>query len=63
MEPIAIVGMSCRLPGSANNPEDFWEMLKKGRTAWTPGPGARFNMKAFQDDHGETGETVSETIT
>ncbi len=28
-EPIAIVGMGCRLPG-ANNPEEFWELLRDG---------------------------------
>ncbi|KAF7563745.1 hypothetical protein G7046_g409 [Stylonectria norvegica] len=49
LEPIAIIGMSCRLPGSAQDPSSLWDMLVSGRTAWTPGPGKRFNMKAFQD--------------
>ena len=31
-EPIAIVGMACRLPG-ANNPQAFWELLQHGRDA------------------------------
>jgi len=26
-EPIAIVGMSCRFPGGANNPDEFWDVL------------------------------------
>src|ERR1700728_2143603 len=26
-EPVAIVGMSCRLPGGVRNPEEFWELL------------------------------------
>ncbi|MFF4948337.1 type I polyketide synthase [Streptomyces chattanoogensis] len=30
-EPIAIVGMSCRLPGGVRSPEEFWELLKDGR--------------------------------
>ncbi|PMB67276.1 Compactin diketide synthase mokB [Beauveria bassiana] len=47
-EPIAVIGMSCRLSGSAQDPCSLWEMLTSGRTAWTPGPGNRFNMKAFQ---------------
>ncbi|GHG75495.1 type I polyketide synthase [Streptomyces griseocarneus] len=29
-EPIAIVGMSCRLPGGAGSPEEFWELLEAG---------------------------------
>ena len=32
-EPIAIVGMSCRLPGGVSTPEDFWELLDGGRDA------------------------------
>ncbi len=29
-EPIAIIGMGCRLPGGANNVESFWEQLSHG---------------------------------
>lgn len=59
VEPIAIIGMSCRLSGSATDPSSLWEMLKSGRTSWTPGPGRRFNMKAFQDQTGTKTGTVS----
>ncbi|WP_330301262.1 non-ribosomal peptide synthetase/type I polyketide synthase [Streptomyces sp. NBC_00503] len=30
-EPIAIVGLACRMPGGAETPEEFWEFLSSGR--------------------------------
>ena len=33
LEPIAIVGIGCRLPGGANSAEQFWELLRDGRDA------------------------------
>ncbi|MEU3172357.1 beta-ketoacyl synthase N-terminal-like domain-containing protein, partial [Streptomyces sp. NPDC007000] len=32
-EPIAIVGMSCRLPGGVDSPEEFWSLLEAGTDA------------------------------
>jgi acyl transferase domain-containing protein/NAD(P)-dependent dehydrogenase (short-subunit alcohol dehydrogenase family) len=32
-EPIAIVGMSCRLPGGVSSPAEFWRLLAEGRDA------------------------------
>ena len=31
-EPIAIIGVGCRMPGGANDPEEFWQLLYDGRT-------------------------------
>ncbi|MDX3498430.1 type I polyketide synthase [Streptomyces turgidiscabies] len=40
-EAIAVVGLSCRLPG-AENPEAFWELLSTGSSAVTPVPHGRW---------------------
>jgi acyl transferase domain-containing protein/pimeloyl-ACP methyl ester carboxylesterase len=37
-EPIAIVGMSCRLPREVDSPEDFWRMLSEGEDGIGPTP-------------------------
>ncbi|HET9383446.1 MAG TPA: type I polyketide synthase [Streptomyces sp.] len=41
-EPIAIVGMACRLPGGVTGPEDLWHMVCDGREG----------MSSFPDDRG-----------
>src|SRR5688572_31090520 len=42
-EPIAIVGMGCRFPGGAHDPETFWKHLRSGVDAVTHVPSERWD--------------------
>ncbi|KAK1979454.1 putative polyketide synthase [Colletotrichum cereale] len=47
LEPIAICGMACRLPGGINSESSFWKMLVEKRTGQTAKvPESRFNIDA-----------------
>ena len=48
-EPIAIVGMSCRFPGGADDPEQFWSLLSEGRDAIREVPRDRWDIDAYFD--------------
>ena len=50
---IAVVGMSCRLPGDASDTQKLWELLIQGRSAWSKTPKDRFNQEAFHDPSAE----------
>ncbi|RYG32383.1 MAG: 6-deoxyerythronolide-B synthase, partial [Burkholderiales bacterium] len=45
-EPVAIVGMGCRLPG-ADNPQALWRLLKEEREAIGPLPSERWDTQAL----------------
>jgi acyl transferase domain-containing protein/acyl carrier protein len=53
-EPIAIVGLGCRFPGGANDPEAFWRLLRDGADAVTDVPADRWDVEAFYDPNPET---------
>ena len=48
LEPIAVIGMSCRLPGGAS-PAEFWEFLARGGDAVTETPPGRWDVDAYYD--------------
>lgn len=48
-EPIAIVGMGCRFPGNASNPEQFWELLKNQEDGVGSIPDHRWDVEAHYD--------------
>lgn len=45
--PIAIVGMSCRLPGNVMTPDEFWELCSRSRNGWSEIPKQRFENASF----------------
>lgn len=47
-EPVAVIGMGCRLPGEANTPQAFWELLRSGQSAITDPPPDRWDALAVQ---------------
>ena len=48
LEPIAVVGMSCRMP-NANNIEEFWQLLKNGVDAVSEVPENRWDIDSYYD--------------
>src|SRR5688500_12809409 len=57
LSPIAVIGVSARLPG-ADNLEAFWEMLQAGRDAISEVSPERWDASAFYDaDPAAAGKT------
>lgn len=48
-EPIAIIGIGCRFPGEANDPDTFWHNLKHGVDCITDIPAERWDVDAYFD--------------
>ena len=44
---VAVVGMSCRLPG-ANGPDQLWELLRRGADATSETPAQRYDAPALR---------------
>src|SRR5262245_26381982 len=57
-EPIAIVGMACRVPG-ANDTESFWTMLREGRDAVGEVPKSRWDSEELYDPDPDKAGKVS----
>ena len=58
-QPIAIVGIGCRFPGDATDPEKFWDLISQGKSALTTIPTDRWNGEAFYHPQAERNGTVS----
>jgi len=48
-EPIAVIGVGCRFPGNANDPDSFWHLLHEGIDAVTEIPSDRWDIDAYYD--------------
>jgi acyl transferase domain-containing protein len=59
LEPIAVVGMSLKFPGDADNEESFWEMMMEKHCATTEFPQDRLNSNAFYNSESSRLSTVA----
>lgn len=48
-EPIAVVGIGCRLPGGVRSADDFWELLDEGRDAIVDIPADRWSTDRYYE--------------
>jgi acyl transferase domain-containing protein/acyl carrier protein len=48
-EPLAIIGIGCRFPGGANDPESLWQLISEGRDAISEVPPDRWDINAYFD--------------
>lgn len=46
-QPLAIVGIGCRLPGGVRGAESFWDILASGRTGIVETPADRWNLDRY----------------
>ena len=59
-EPIAVVGIGCRFPGRANDPEAFWRLLEAGWTRSRRSRPTAGTVASFYDpDPSRPGKTYS----
>ncbi|MEU9456778.1 acyltransferase domain-containing protein [Streptomyces sp. NPDC048277] len=60
-EPIAIVGVGCRLPGGVSSPDEFWEVLRTGREVRSELPEDRGwpLERVYSPEPAKAGTTVS----
>lgn len=52
-DPIAVIGMGCRLPGESNSPHALWKLLERGGIARNEPPASRFDLKTHHDGSGK----------
>jgi len=59
-DPVAIIGIGCRLPGGVNDAESFWKLLVEAREAVSDVPSDRWNIERFFDNEpGLPGKSIA----
>ena len=53
-EPLAIVGMACRFPGGATDPERLWALVRAGGDAIREVPADRWDVERYYDPDPDT---------
>jgi acyl transferase domain-containing protein len=48
-EPVAIIGLGCRMPGGVSDPEGFWDLLRDGVDATGDFPASRADASRLYD--------------
>jgi hypothetical protein len=59
-EPVAICGMSVRLPGGLHTPQELWEFLISKGDARAPVPKSRYNVSAHYSERQKPGTVKTE---
>jgi len=57
-DEIAIIGYSCRFPGGANSPEEYWNLLKQGYDSVDEIPKERFDVDKYYSPDGSIPGTM-----
>ncbi len=52
-QPIAVVGVACRFPGGIRDIEDYWQLLREGRSAISDVPADRWDVDKYYDPNPE----------
>ncbi|WP_068927598.1 type I polyketide synthase [Planobispora rosea] len=58
-EPVAVIGVGCRLPGPVHGPQEFWRLLMAGGNGVGQVPEGRW--EAFDDGSPRTAEALART--
>jgi acyl transferase domain-containing protein/NAD(P)-dependent dehydrogenase (short-subunit alcohol dehydrogenase family)/SAM-dependent methyltransferase/acyl carrier protein len=59
-EPVAVIGLGCRMPGGVDSPTTFWELLAEGVDAIEQVPPIRWDADAFYDPRpGTPGKAIT----